>query len=204
MEIVEEKYNWAYAMDTRYFTAYIVLHHAASSRCTAQDIHRWHLANGWAGIGYHFFAAKDGKVYRGRSVDTVGAHCYGYNNRSIGICAEGDYMYDTMPDRQKVSIVSLCKELLTFYKDAKLCGHGELSATACPGANYPLQAIKGEVLNVFKDVPANHWAADAIDFLAEKGIVVGDGQGNFGLGRPLLREEMAVALAKTIRLLENK
>jgi len=53
-------------------------------------------------------------------------------------------------------------------------------------------------------VPANHWAANDINYLAEKGIVVGDGQGNFGLGKPLLREEMAVVLAKTIRLLEKK
>ncbi|MFA4884814.1 MAG: S-layer homology domain-containing protein [Desulfotomaculaceae bacterium] len=53
-------------------------------------------------------------------------------------------------------------------------------------------------------MPANHWAANDINYLAEKGIVVGDGQGNFGLGKPLLREEMAVVLAKTIRLLEKK
>ncbi len=57
---------------------------------------------------------------------------------------------------------------------------------------------------MFKDVPANHWAANDINYLAEKGIVVGDDKGNFGLGKPLLREEMAVVLAKTIRLLEKK
>jgi N-acetyl-anhydromuramyl-L-alanine amidase AmpD len=204
MEIIEEKYNWAYTLDTRYYTSYIVLHHAALSRCTAQDVHRWHLNNGWAGIGYHFFVAKDGKVYRGRPVDTVGAHATGYNSRSIGICAEGDYVYDNMPAQQKVSIMSLCKELLALYTGAKIYGHGELNATECPGAKYPLQDIKEEVLNVFKDVPAGHWAADYINYLAKKGIIVGDEQGNFGLGKTMLREEMAVVLAKTIRLLENK
>ncbi len=204
MEIIEEKYNWAYTPDTRYYSSYIVLHHAALSRCTAQDVHRWHLNNGWAGIGYHFFVAKDGKVYRGRPVDTVGANSTGYNNRSIGICAEGDYVYDNMPAQQKVSIGLLCKELLALYTGAKIYGHGELNATECPGAKYPLQDIKEEVLSVFKDVPASHWAAEYINYLAEKGIIVGNEQGNFGLGKPMLREEMAVVLAKTIRLLEKK
>ncbi|TEB09616.1 N-acetylmuramoyl-L-alanine amidase [Pelotomaculum propionicicum] len=204
MDIIEETYNWAYDLEIRYITGYIILHHAAASSCTAQDIHRWHLNNGWAGIGYHFFVAKDGKVYRGRPADTVGAHTYGYNNRSIGICAEGDYVYDIMPAQQKASIVALCKVLLATYKSAAVYGHRELNATECPGANFPLEAIKEEVLNVFKDVPANHWAADYINYLAQKGVIVGDEQGNFGLGKPMLREEMAVVLAKTIKLLENK
>lgn len=58
-----------------------------------------------------------------------------------------------------------------------------------------------EVLSMFKDVPANHWAAQDIQFVAQKGIIRGDEYGNFGLGRPVLREELAAVVARLLRLL---
>lgn len=36
----------------REITDTIVLHHAAHTNCTVEDIHKWHLDQGWAGIGY--------------------------------------------------------------------------------------------------------------------------------------------------------
>ena len=71
----------------------LFLHHAESKSCTADDIHRWHLANGWAGIGYHFFVRKDGSIYRGRPENDIGSHAKGSNSDSIGICFEGS-IYD--------------------------------------------------------------------------------------------------------------
>ena len=47
--------------------------------------------------------------------------------------------------------------------------------------------------SVFRDVPDNHWAIEDIRWAKENGLVRGDEQGNFGLGKPLMREE-AVAL----------
>ena len=44
----------------------IILHHAEASHASVEDINQWHLERGWAGIGYHFYIRKDGKVYRGR------------------------------------------------------------------------------------------------------------------------------------------
>ena len=73
MEILEQTYTWAAPLTRRSVTRRIILHHAAAVTCTAQQIHQWHLANGWAGIGYHFFVRKDGRIYRGRPEDTVGA-----------------------------------------------------------------------------------------------------------------------------------
>ncbi|MCT4606870.1 MAG: N-acetylmuramoyl-L-alanine amidase [Marinisporobacter sp.] len=64
----------------------IVIHHAAHSSATVDDIHRWHLENGWSGFGYHFLITKDGQVHRGRPGNTIGAHCKGYNKSSLGIC----------------------------------------------------------------------------------------------------------------------
>ena len=71
MKINEVGYKWNGSLTKRAATTRIILHHAAAKTCTAQQIHSWHLANGWVGIGYHFFVRKDGSVYRGRPEDTV-------------------------------------------------------------------------------------------------------------------------------------
>ena len=100
-------------------------------------MHRWHLANGWVGIGYHFFVSKDGKVYQGRPINTIGAHCSGHNSHSIGICAEGDFTYDKMGKTQKQAIVKLIGYCKSRYPQAAVVGHKELGVTGCPGDNYP-------------------------------------------------------------------
>ena len=145
MQIIEEKYNWNGGFTSRSKTDYIVLHHAEAVKCTAQDIHSWHRANGWTGIGYHFFVRKDGTIYRGRPINVVGAHVQGMNSCSIGICAEGDYhtKEKTMPQAQKKSIIELCQYLKkNYYPNAKIVGHREIGDSNCPGRYYPLDEIK--------------------------------------------------------------
>ena len=56
---------------------------------TATDIDRWHRERGFNGIGYHYVICLDGKLEKGRDVALVGAHCKGWNERSIGICYIG-------------------------------------------------------------------------------------------------------------------
>ena len=141
MNIIKKTYNWASTLSTRKSTSRIILHHAEASSCTADDIHSWHLARGWAGIGYHFFVRKDGSIYRGRPEDTVGAHASGANNDSIGICAEGKYMTETMPDVQKQAIIELVAYLLNKYKISIVLRHKDVTATDCPGDNYPFTEI---------------------------------------------------------------
>ncbi len=123
----------------------IVLHHAGASHCTVYDVDQWHKANGWAGIGYQYFVDKQGKVYTGRPENAIGAHCPGENDHSIGICAEGSYMMETMPTVQKQAIVDLCKYIKSKYKITKIGGHKEFYSTDCPGIKYPLQEIKNLV-----------------------------------------------------------
>lgn len=55
--------------------------------------------------------------------------------------------------------------------------------------------------SVFRDVPDNHWAIEDIKWVKEKGLMRGDGQGNFGLGKPLTREEAAAVLHRFAKLL---
>lgn len=131
----------------------ILLHHMEWSKCTVYDVDRCHKVDkGWSGIGYHFFVAKDGRVYRGRPEGAIGAHCKDHNLNTLGIGAEGNYMKETMPLAQKNAIIELCKYLCNKYGITDVRGHKEAPySTNCPGINYPLQeikaAIKGQTVN---------------------------------------------------------
>ena len=143
INIIETKWEWEGMLSTRAHTDYIALHHAEASTCTAQQVDEWHKSNGWSGIGYHFFVRKDGSIYRGRPLTSMGAHVSGMNNCSIGICAEGKYSTETMPDAQKRAICRLLVYLKdNYYPDAKIVGHKEIGDSDCPGKNYPLADIK--------------------------------------------------------------
>ncbi len=121
-------------------TDFIVIHHIGGTNrdVSAQEVHRWHLANGWAGIGYHYVIRKDGTIERGRPRDMVGAHCYGYNKNSLGINIVGEV--STPTKAQLASAVQLAAYLCQLYqlKYAQRCviyGHRELDKTFCPGKN---------------------------------------------------------------------
>ena len=143
MFIIEVDYKWAYTPTKRTVDPdQIVLHHAAAAKCSVEDVHRWHLANGWAGIGYHFFVRKDGNVYRGRPIDAVGAHTYGENSDSIGICFEGNFEVETMPEAQKKAGAELVAYVKSLYRSIKeVSKHKDHNATACPGKNFPFSEI---------------------------------------------------------------
>ena len=93
----------------------IVLHNADSNNCTVEDINQWHLENGWTMIGYHYYVRKDGSIYKGRPDNAIGSHCKGSNTGSIGICFEGRYMTETIPQEQYNSGIELIKYLFSKY-----------------------------------------------------------------------------------------
>lgn len=140
MEIIETNLEFK-DMSTRKSTERIILHHADAKSCSAEDIHRWHLNNGWSGAGYHFLVRKDGKVYRLRPEEKVGAHAYGANYNSLGICFEGDYMEEDMPAEQ----IKAGQELVTYlkheYNITTVQAHRDVCATSCPGDKFPFDEI---------------------------------------------------------------
>lgn len=145
----------------------IILHHAEANGCTIKDINTWHKNQGWAGVGYHYYVRKDGTIYRGRTENAQGAHCPGHNTTSIGICAEGRYQEDTMPEIQKNAIVELCKDIKNRYSIDKIYRHKDLYSTDCPGANYPFDEIVSRVNNIEEEYVVNK----AIDVFCEKWYV---------------------------------
>lgn len=142
MNIIETNLKFR-SMTNRKSTNRIILHHAEASHCTAEDIHRWHLNNGWSGAGYHFLVRKDGKIYRLRPENKVGSHAKGSNSDSIGICFEGSYMTETMPEAQKKSGKELVAYLKSKYGISKVQRHSDVYPTSCPGTNFPFDEIAG-------------------------------------------------------------
>jgi len=57
--------------------------------------------------------------------------------------------------------------------------------------------------NPFVDVPLNHWAYDAVQTLAAKGVVIGYPDGTFGGQRMLTRYEFAEAVARVLAYVEQ-
>ena len=144
MHIIETNWDWNGGLSRRSSIEYIALHHAEAVTCTAKQIHEWHKSNGWSGIGYHFFVRKNGEIYRGRPLWSLGAHVQGMNNCSIGICTEGDYHNrdKVMPEAQKQAIKELVTYLKGIYPEAKIVGHREIGDSNCPGRYYPLEEMK--------------------------------------------------------------
>lgn len=145
MRIVSPDWKWAGTLTPAGETEYIVLHHAAAEG-SAEAVHGAHLARGWSGIGYHFYVRLDGTVYSGRPLGTIGAHTAGYNSRSVGVCFEGNFEVRTMPTEQLAAGRELISYLRGLYPKAKIVRHKDLDATACPGKNFPFEAMTGGAL----------------------------------------------------------
>ena len=163
MQINEVDYQWNGNLTKRTKTEMIVLHHAAAKSCTPQEVHQWHLNNGWCGIGYHYFIKKDGQIFRGRPENAVGSHAKGYNSKSIGVCFEGDYTEQTMPQAQLEAGKELVAYLKDKYKITNVKGHRDLMATSCPGSKFPFDEIVNAKKSVVKEnlVLAFQQAAEA-------------------------------------------
>ncbi len=58
--------------------------------------------------------------------------------------------------------------------------------------------------NPFVDVPLNHWAYDAVQSLAAKGIFIGYPDGTFGGNRAMTRYEFAMAAARGLAYMEQR
>ena len=152
MNIIETNLSFG-SMTKRTKTNRMILHHADATTCSAEDIHRWHKNNGWAGAGYHFLVRKNGKVYRLRPEQYVGAHASGSNSDSIGICFEGNFDKEQMCTAQ----INAGKELVAYlkekYKISKVQRHKDVCSTSCPGASFPFSKITSTAKTTSPQVP---------------------------------------------------
>lgn len=141
MNIIELNFKFSELLSTRINTKYIILHHRAGYG-DAASIHAQHINQGYAGIGYHFYVRSDGRVYKGRPINKIGAHCLNHNYNSIGVCFEGNFEKDVITDAQKNAGKELIQYLKGKYESAEVVRHKDLMATACPGEKFPFDEIK--------------------------------------------------------------
>lgn len=110
----------------------IVVHCSATDiQHDIHDIDDWHKKRGFKRsqmpknaynqtdlhIGYHFFIDKLGRIFKGRNEEEVGAHVAGHNANSLGICFEGNDLFN---DAQFRSGQFLIASLLMKY-DLEIC-----------------------------------------------------------------------------------
>lgn len=102
-------------------------------RFGASDIDAWHKERGWDCIGYHYVVRRTGVVEKGRAEDRMGAHCYGHNDGTLGVC----YVGRKSPTKaQWQAILRLSQDFKTRLgiDPGTWMGHYEFNpAKTCPG-----------------------------------------------------------------------
>ena len=119
-----------------------VIIHCSDSDIPAHDdisvIDKWHKERGWSGVGYHFFIKSNGDIQIGREMHEVGAHCYGHNSDSVGICLHGKTEFTEIQFRHLNNLIqSLLKQ---FPGILEVEGHYAYSNKTCP--NFNVQEFK--------------------------------------------------------------
>jgi hypothetical protein len=118
-----------------------------------RQYHAAHLANNWAGEGYHYCISRKGTIFLLRPAWAIGAHTLNHNTGSIGVMMNGttgdkptraqarslrwllaNAHTDKMPSKGRVG-----NELLGL----RMYGHLELGPTACPGDFLGMYKSKG-------------------------------------------------------------
>lgn len=133
----------------------IILHHSLtkdSGSVSWGAIRNYHInTNGWSDIGYHFGIEDvqgEMDVLVGRMPDRTGAHCYGYNRNSIGVCFVGNFDIHPPPILALEKGKELIKYLMSVYSIEHVLGHVELnSGKSCPGRKFPLEDFKRSLIS---------------------------------------------------------
>jgi len=138
---------------------YIVIHHSASTRGSAQIFDQAHRERGWRSLGYHFVIGNgtdqgDGIVAPGPRwySQEAGAHAHSaeHNEYGIGVCLVGNFDVGKPSAAQWATLVTLAQRLSRRYgiPPANIVGHGMIrqgGSTACPGKFFPMIELREAV-----------------------------------------------------------
>lgn len=136
---------------------HIIIHCSDSEWGCTREIDKWHKERGFSGVGYHlillnghieperYIDVMNGSIECGRDLDSDGAHCIGYNERSIGICL----ILKAKPTIEQLdSLKRLVLELCIKYNipPENVLGHcetesGKAEHKTCP--NFPVEPLRG-------------------------------------------------------------
>ncbi|MGI8907637.1 MAG: N-acetylmuramoyl-L-alanine amidase [Candidatus Sumerlaeaceae bacterium] len=129
------------------------------SKANVRAIQSLHMnSNGWSDIGYHFLVDKFGNTFEGRAGTmtnwVIGSHSYMANTRSVGFNIMG-YFHPPYSQVPTAPMLSALEDVIAWYmpngwsahgnpgyatgefgtSPPNICGHNEVSQTACPGEN---------------------------------------------------------------------
>lgn len=101
-----------------------------------QSFHQF--SRGWCDIGYNFLVSRDGRVWRGRGGNRIGAHVANSNTGNIGISFIGTYTSTAPTQKQMCNAAKLLRRLSIVYpgvdlKRSDVKGHRQYGGTSCPG-----------------------------------------------------------------------
>lgn len=118
-----------------------IIVHCSDSNVKSHDnietIRGWHVKErGYSDIGYHYVITQDGVIHEGRPLSIAGAHAYGHNTGSIGICLTGKSVFT---QRQHVALSGLLFGLKQAFdiKPSNIIGHYDVSIKTCPNFDVP-------------------------------------------------------------------
>jgi N-acetylmuramoyl-L-alanine amidase len=145
LNIIKTDFKWDGELEKGNKPNRVILHHSAIENMTIEDIHNKHAENEWAGIGYHYFIGKDGKIYQGREENIIGAHVKKNNINTLGICLEGNFENGEPTSKQNGSLLELLRYLFLKYDISTLEGHRDNGKTLCPGEKLKVSQIKNNL-----------------------------------------------------------
>jgi len=134
----------------------IIIHCSAtkdSGTVSTSAIRHYHKeVMGWSDIGYHFLVElcneNDYEVLIGRPWDQEGAHCYGHNKNSLGICIIGDFDIQAPPEGQWKKSVDFVAFLCYYFGIPVdyIYGHRHFdSHKTCPGKAFDMDRFRNDV-----------------------------------------------------------
>jgi N-acetylmuramoyl-L-alanine amidase len=121
-------------------TNWLIVHSSATPPhmdIGVKEIKRWHVERGFTTTGYHFVIRRNGLMEVGRAIAEQGAHVFGRNNDSVGICLVGGVNKEraaenNFTEEQFEQLKIILEALLKVYPDAKVRGHRDFANTDCP------------------------------------------------------------------------
>jgi len=111
----------------------------------ARDIHALHLSFGWHGCGYHRVIRRDGTIESGRPDYWIGAHVYGHNEESLGVCLVGRKDF-TNP--QFNALEEILRSWQANHPKARILGHRDFETTTktCPNFDVSQFCISRQIV----------------------------------------------------------
>ena len=133
----------------------IILHHSLTkdsktvSWVAIKKYHTEYLS--WDDIGYHYgieLTHSFYRVYEGRDYRKQGAHVYGHNKDSLGVCVVGNFDLEKPSQFVWDFTLNLIRKLMFMHDIEKkdIYGHRDFSSRkTCPGKYFDINKFKEDI-----------------------------------------------------------